>query len=105
MLLQIFPVGTADFTFLKTNTLVEQAVNINFKEEASYTATQTGLLPAEFKSDTGCGAHTAPYNFTATVLHAVVLSLPTLTTRSRRAARSLWVSTTPMARRSTTRPC
>jgi hypothetical protein len=81
MLLQMFAIGTTDFTFLTTSPLIEQSVNINFKEQATYTATQTGILPAEFKSDTGCsGAHTAPYNFTASVLHAVVLSLPTLST-------------------------
>jgi hypothetical protein len=76
----LFPVGTTDFTFLTTGALIEQGVNINYKEQATYSAPQTGVLPVEFKSDTGCGHPTAPYNFTATVRHGVVLALPTVTT-------------------------
>ncbi len=79
MTLFAFPVGTTDFTFLTISALLEKQVNINYKEQATYTATQTGVIPIEFKSDTGCNNPTAPYNFTATVLHAVVLSLPTVT--------------------------
>jgi hypothetical protein len=79
MNLNLFPVGTTDFTFLTGSPLVSQQVNANFKAEAKYTATQTGVLPFEFHSDTGCGSEPGPYDFVASVLHAVVLSLPVVT--------------------------
>lgn len=79
MNLNLFPVGTTDYTFLDTNLLTSEEVNANYKAEATYTATQTGIVPLEFHSDTGCGNPPGPYNFTASVLHAVVLSLPTVT--------------------------
>jgi hypothetical protein len=80
MNMNIFAVGSTDFTFLNENPVASSTVAANFSEEATYTAVRTGVLPLEFHSDTGCGNEPGPYNFTASVLHAVVLSVPTLTT-------------------------
>ena len=80
MNMNLFPVGTTDFTFLNTEPLVSEQVNANYKEQATYTATQTGIVPLEFHSDSGCNNPPGDYNFTASVLHAVVLSLPTVST-------------------------
>lgn len=76
MNMNLFAVGTTDYTFLKSAALITQEVNANFKEQATYTAVQTGILPFEFHSDSGCNSQPGPYNFIASVLHAVVLSLP-----------------------------
>lgn len=79
MYMNLFPVGTTDYNLGNANAVQQENVNSNYTNEATYTATQDGVLPLEFFSDTGCDDHTAPYYFTASVLHGVVLALPTLT--------------------------
>ena len=79
MFMTIVPIGTTDFSLFDVTPVVSQNVNANYTNEATYTVPQDGVLPFEFKSDTGCGNQPAPYYFTASVLHGVVLSLPTLT--------------------------
>lgn len=80
MNMNLFAVGITDYTFLNTEPIAESEVNSNFKEEMTYTASQTGILPLEFHSDSGCGNEPGTYNFTASVLHAVVLSVPVVKT-------------------------
>jgi hypothetical protein len=73
--MDLLPIGTTDFTFLDVAPLAQQTVQANYKAEATYTVPQDGQLPFEFKSDTGCQEPPAPYDFTATIQHGVVLSL------------------------------
>jgi hypothetical protein len=73
--MNLFQVGTTDYNEPDQTPLAQENVNSNFKAEATYAATQTGVLPLEFFSDTGCGNPPAPYDFTVSVVHALVVSL------------------------------
>jgi hypothetical protein len=78
--LQIYPVGTTDYTYADADTVVDQALNNNDggADQATFTATTTGTMPVAFVSPyTTCvAASSGPYNFTAYVLHEMVLTAP-----------------------------
>jgi hypothetical protein len=80
MYMTILPEGTTDYTLFNVNPIATENVNSNYANTASYTVPQDGSFPFEFKSDTGCFNPTAPYDFTVTVQHGVVLALPSLST-------------------------
>ena len=77
--LDVYAVGTTDFTFPQTDTVATQQPNANLKAELKFVANASGSMPLRFVD---CGAG-APYDFTVTVKHAVRLSLPAARTLSR----------------------
>jgi len=79
MYMNLFQVGTTDYNEPDQTPLVQENVNSNYKAEGTYTAIQSGVLPLEFFSDSGCGNPPAPYDFTVSVIHALAVSLSTLT--------------------------
>ena len=76
--LVVYPVGTTDFNYEKANG-ASDGLNANGHQETRITAQTTGVMPLAFESDEGCcDEHPGPYDFTATVQHAVILAVPTL---------------------------
>jgi hypothetical protein len=85
--LNLFAVGTTDFTFEQVEPLTSDEPSDNGKSELTYTASQTGSMPLEFVADTGCNDAevVGPYDFTSYVRHAVRLAIqraPGLTAHS-----------------------
>lgn len=79
--LQVYPVGTTDFTLDKrtnccsdaTAPVLNESPAGNLKQESRFTATVSGAMPLIVRSFSGYGG---PYNFTAYVTHTVRLSIP-----------------------------
>jgi hypothetical protein len=78
--LDVYAVGTTDFTFPQMDPVATQQPNANLKAELKFVANASGSMPLRFVD---CGAG-APYDFTVTVKHALRLSLPVGRTLSRR---------------------
>ncbi len=72
--IELMPIGTTDFTFLKTEPAASQSLSSNGKNQLQYTAPQSGAMPLYFQA---CGFENAggPYDFTATDQHALVVGL------------------------------
>lgn len=68
--LKLLPVGITDYTFSQTRAVAEQTLASNGKNELAYTASQGGAMYLDFKL---CEITSAPYDFTAYVVHAVRL--------------------------------
>jgi hypothetical protein len=76
--LDVFPGGTTDYNVDNTNTLQEQYLNDNDKNELEFQVTSTTTLPLLFSSGDGWDNPTAPYDFTVSLRHAMVLSTPSI---------------------------
>jgi hypothetical protein len=76
--LVIYPIGTTDFNFPKTQTLLRQQLNSNGKNEAMLTAATSGDLPVLVTTGAvGCFAPTpGPYALTVYITHALNVALP-----------------------------
>ena len=70
--LDLWPVGTTDYNLYSARTAAYSRLNPNQKGQLTYTATTTGVMPLDFAA---CGGNTGPYDFTASILHRLVLSL------------------------------
>lgn len=81
-LLGLFPVGTTDYTFTSVDPTVKDYLDSStHKSEAKVDVGQTGTMPLEFVTDPDCidsQSPAGPYDFVATVRHAVRLSLPAI---------------------------
>ena len=81
MNMTILPEGTTDYTLFNVDPITTENVNSNFVNTASYTVPQDGSFPIDFTSNDDCDdVAPAPYDFTVTVQHGVVLALPSLST-------------------------
>lgn len=75
--LLVYPPGTTDYTYPNTNPILKQELNSNNKNEAIVEATADGSLPVAFtSSDWSCLSGTpGPYDFTASLQHALAVAL------------------------------
>jgi hypothetical protein len=90
--IEILPAGTNDFNSSSRSALVRGELQANNKGELTYQATMTATLPVGFGYTTGCDDKPGgPYNFTASVIHALVLGLPPTATLARRGTLSVAV--------------
>jgi hypothetical protein len=74
----VWPPGTTDFNVNSTQYFQKAEVSDNGKQEATFTATQTGAMPLDFATDDcdfGSTGKPGPYDFTAYVKHSALLSL------------------------------
>jgi hypothetical protein len=74
--LKLYEVGATDYTFTQIRPAVSGHVNENGKAQVVFNAHRSGAVPLAFAAYPGCESEVGPYNFTATVLHAVVLFMP-----------------------------
>jgi hypothetical protein len=76
--MSLFGVGVTDYTSEQTDPVAFEYPNANLHAEMSYSATASGSMPLEFATDNTCSdaLRAGPYDFTATVTHAVRLALP-----------------------------
>lgn len=75
----LLPAGTTDFTVDQTSNVVTGNLNQNNKGEVLYAAPSTGNMIVQIHNRNYCGHDEdspGPYDFTASVRHAVVLALP-----------------------------
>ncbi len=70
----VYPVGTTDFNLLSTDSFLESDMPSNDKQEAKFSAPASGSMPVDFYD---CADQPAPgpYDFAASVLHGLVVSL------------------------------
>jgi hypothetical protein len=89
VILNVESVGTTDYNFLNEQAIASDSPNSNGKNELQFFATQSGVMPMEFKTSAySCLQPTpGPYDFTAYVVHKLVARL-VLTGNSRRRHRS-----------------
>jgi hypothetical protein len=77
--LSVFPVGTTDFNVSQQSTVVSDDLSDNHKQESRFRASQSGAMPVEFATrKDSCNIHDSdpgPYDFIATVTHAMVATL------------------------------
>ena len=79
----IYPIGTTDFNVTSANA-DNSHVGSNDKQEYTFTEGRPGSVPMNFAMSDSCsdldpsssGIHPGPFDFTATVKHGVVLSVP-----------------------------
>jgi hypothetical protein len=80
-LLSAFEVGTNDANLEDASPVESDSLGANGQDVMTFTADETGVMPLDFESNECCDESApGPYQFTATVTHAVVLTLPTLST-------------------------
>lgn len=83
--LAAWPVGTTDFNIHSSSALKESEVGENDRQEAIFTTPVGGVVPLEFyiaEGGLGCGNNNhepGPYDFTASVRHALVAGLTPVT--------------------------
>jgi hypothetical protein len=80
--MDLYRVGTTDFTFSQGGPLASSGLNSNNKAELALTVPATGSMPLLFSTRVNT-ENAGPYNFTAYVRHAVNLSLPPVSTLDR----------------------
>jgi hypothetical protein len=70
----VYRVGTTDFNLLSTDSFLESDMPNNDKQEATFSTPASGSMPVDFYD---CADQPAPgpYDFTASVLHGLVVSL------------------------------
>jgi hypothetical protein len=73
--LNLWPVGTTDFTFPDTQPAASSELNDNLKAELTYTAPRTGNLPLELFHGACSTGDPGPYDFVVSVKHTVRLAL------------------------------
>lgn len=74
--MNLWPVGTTDFTFPDTEPASSSELNDNLKAELSYTAARTGNMPLEVIHGSCSSGDPGPYDFIVSVKHAIRLALP-----------------------------
>jgi len=90
--IEILPAGTNDFNSSSNSTVARGGLQPNNKGELTYQATVTATLPVGFGYITGCDQKPGgPYNFTASVVHRLVLGIPPTSTLARKGTLSVAV--------------
>jgi hypothetical protein len=74
--LRIFPAGTTDFTINNTESVLDDNIGGNDKQQSTFTAGPQGAYPLVFLAE-GCDVG-GPYDFTAYITHVMSASLPPL---------------------------
>ena len=93
--LLIYAVGTTDYSVGNANPTTYQFLNSNGKNQLRYTAAVDGVMPVDFQADGNINLTyeeypPGPYDFTAYVQHALVVSL-SVTNVNRRKHRTMFV--------------
>ena len=77
--LSAYEVGTDDSSVEDANAVESDLLNADGQDVMTFTADETGVMPLQFESNECCDESApGPYEFTATVTHAVVLTLPSV---------------------------
>jgi hypothetical protein len=74
--LALWPVNTTDYNISQSQPVTTQNPATNGKNELTYTAPVSGVMPTMFSVDGCYGGATGPYDFTVSVEHAVRLAVP-----------------------------
>jgi hypothetical protein len=83
--LSSYEVGTTDAQVEDASAFESDTLGPNGQDQMTFTADQTGVMPLQFESNECCDESApGPYEFTATVTHAVVLTVPTVSTLAAR---------------------
>ena len=84
--LSIYPAGTTDYNMSQATAASTGTPTPNGKDELSFTAQASGVVPMDFEAADGGGFCTSaptatpgPYDFTVSVEHAVILAVPHIT--------------------------
>ncbi|HWF34702.1 MAG TPA: PASTA domain-containing protein [Solirubrobacteraceae bacterium] len=84
-LLSAYEVGTTDANLADQGPVEADALGANGLDEMTFTADMTGVMPLQVEANECCSESLpGPYQFTATVTHAVVLTVPSVTSVSTR---------------------
>jgi len=81
--LSAYEVGTTDAAVEDADPFESDTLGTNGQDEMTFTADETGIMPVQFESNECCEESVpGPYEFTATVTHAVNLTVPTVSSLS-----------------------
>ncbi|HEY5316601.1 MAG TPA: PASTA domain-containing protein [Solirubrobacteraceae bacterium] len=82
-LLSAYEVGTNDAAVEDANPDESDTLGANGQDVMTFTADETGIMPLQFESNECCDESVpGPYQFTATITHAVALTVPTVSSLS-----------------------
>ncbi|HWF52443.1 MAG TPA: PASTA domain-containing protein [Solirubrobacteraceae bacterium] len=82
-LLSAYEVGTNDATLADATAIESDTLGTNGLDSMNFTADASGVMPLQFESNECCSESIpGPYQFIATVTHAVVLNLPNVSSLS-----------------------
>lgn len=89
-LLSAYEVGTNDATLADAAAIESDTLGANGLDAVNFTADATGVMPLQFESNECCSESIpGPYQFTASVTHAVVLNMPSVSSLSAKGTMSV----------------